>query len=374
VQRELCPCPIHRELLLASSFTKVNLSRTYMHSSLQSLFLMQRGDSAVEMESLVQRSASSTSALTSFSGARSSDGAYGAVIDAHNLHKTYLMGVEGVAAVRGISFSIQPGEFVLLYGTSGGGKTTLLNIIGLIDQPTKGRLRVCGVDVRESTSDSVYARTRLENIGFVFQAFNLVSSLSAVENVELPMALLGKLDAGERRLRAMQLLQSVGMASRASHLPSQMSGGEQQRVTIARAIANNPKLLILDEPTGDLDTQNTEIVLRLLLDLNVSSGITVLMVSHDVALRGIADRVLHLRDGKLTKEEVVRLDAKQEFRRRIAATEHEPGSLFGALPGVAGLQEGEVCVVKKSALEYKVLEHHNMMWSAMQQGGKAAAH
>jgi putative ABC transport system ATP-binding protein len=323
------------------------------------------------MESLVQRSASSfssssSSAPTSFSGSRSSDGTYGAVIDAHNLHKTYLMGVEGVAAVRGISFSIQPGEFVLLYGTSGGGKTTLLNIIGLIDQPTKGRLRVCGVDVRESTSDAVYARTRLENIGFVFQAFNLVSSLSAVENVELPMALLGKLDAAERRLRAMQLLQSVGMASRASHLPSQMSGGEQQRVTIARAIANNPKLLILDEPTGDLDTQNTEIVLRLLLDLNVSSGITVLMVSHDVALRSIADRVLHLRDGKLTKEEVVCSDTKQEFRRRIAATEHDPGSLFGALPGVAGLQEGEVCVVKKSALEYKVLEHHSLMWSATQ--------
>jgi putative ABC transport system ATP-binding protein len=107
------------------------------------------------------------------------------------------MGVEGVAAIRGISFSIQPGEFVLMYGTSGGGKTTLLNIIGLIDQPTKGRLRVCGVDVRESTSDAFYARTRLENVGFVFQAFNLVSSLSAVENVELLMALLGKLDTAD---------------------------------------------------------------------------------------------------------------------------------------------------------------------------------
>jgi putative ABC transport system ATP-binding protein len=246
----------------------------------------------------------------------------------------------------------------------------MLNIIGLIDQPTKGRLRVCGVDVKEGTSDSLLARTRLENIGFVFQAFNLISSLTAAENVELPMALLGKLDAAERKSRALQLLHSVGMASRADHLPSQLSGGEQQRVTIARAIANQPKLLILDEPTGDLDTQNTEIVLRLLMDLNVSSGITVLMVSHDVALRSMADRVLHLRDGKLTKEEVVSIDFKQDFRRRVAETAQKPGSLFGALPGVEGLQQGEVCVVKKNALDYKVLEHHNRMWMATQQEAK----
>jgi len=147
---------------------------------------------------------------------------YGAVIEAHNLHKTYLMGVEGVAAIRGVSFSVQPGEFVMLYGTSGGGKTTMLNIIGLIDQPTKGRLRVCGVDVREGTGDRLLARTRLENIGFVFQAFNLISSLTAVENVELPMALLGRLDAEQRRSRAMQLLHSVGMGERAHHVPSQV--------------------------------------------------------------------------------------------------------------------------------------------------------
>ena len=154
------------------------------------------------------------------------------VID--NLHKTYLLGIEGVAALRGVSLRIKRGEFVMLYGTSGGGKSTLLNIIGTIDLPTKGAVTVCGTRVTDSTPDTELAALRLNRLGFVFQTFNLISGMTALENVEMPLTLHGALSAAERRERCTSILRSVGMGDRMHHVPSQLSGGEQQRVTIAR--------------------------------------------------------------------------------------------------------------------------------------------
>ena len=166
-------------------------------------------------------------------------------------------------------YPILRGEFVVLRGPSGGGKTTLLNIIGCLDEPSSGSLRLFGTDITRCAKDSFLASLRLAKIGFVFQTFNLLATMSAFENVELPMTLLGKLGATERRARATALLMQVGLGDRMHHLPSELSGGEQQRVTIARALANEPEILLLDEPTGDLDSKNTIAIMDLLLDINV---------------------------------------------------------------------------------------------------------
>jgi len=212
--------------------------------------------------------------------------------------------LEGVPALRGVSLAVKRGEFVCVFGTSGGGKTSLLNIMGTIDKPTKGDLKLVHTRITSRTPDKVLADIRLNNLGFVFQTFNLLSSLTALENVEMPMILSGKLSTTERRQRAKALLDKVGMSPRLDHLPSQLSGGEQQRVTIARALANNPDILLLDEPTGDLDSVNTAIVMKLLTDLN-KEGITLVMVTHDVGLKFFADRIIWMRDGKIQKIEAV---------------------------------------------------------------------
>eukprot|EP01120_Amphizonella_sp_Union-15-10_P015857 TRINITY_DN822_c0_g1_i1.p1 TRINITY_DN822_c0_g1~~TRINITY_DN822_c0_g1_i1.p1 ORF type:complete len:363 (-),score=52.76 TRINITY_DN822_c0_g1_i1:104-1192(-) len=227
------------------------------------------------------------------------------LIDIENVHKTYLLGLEGVPALRGVSMSIKKGEFVVIFGTSGGGKTTLLNIIGTIDKPTKGKMKLSGIEITSKTSDAVFSHLRLRKIGFVFQTFNLLSSLTAIENVEMPMILAGDLGPKERRSRAEALLNKVGMGLRLDHLPSQLSGGEQQRVTIARAISNSPELLLLDEPTGDLDSMNTCIAIKLLTDLNRDHGITLVMVTHDVGLKNFADRVIWMSDGKILRVETI---------------------------------------------------------------------
>ena len=171
-------------------------------------------------------------------------------------------------ALRGVNLTVHDGEFISILGTSGGGKTTLLNIIGTIDKPSKGDVYICGLRIKFSTKDTLLASIRLNKLGFVFQTFNLIGSLTALENVELPMQLQGKLSREEIRQRARYLLKSVGLETRMDHFPNMLSGGEQQRVTIARSIANKPKILLLDEPTGDLDTRSTDIVMKILIDLN----------------------------------------------------------------------------------------------------------
>lgn len=225
------------------------------------------------------------------------------LIVAENIHKTYLLGVEGVPALRGVSLRIKRGEFIVILGKSGGGKTSLLNILGTIDKPTKGELKICGTKITPSTTDESFASLRLNRIGFVFQTFNLVSTMTALENVCLPMTLKGTMSRAAIVARARELLGRVGMGRRTEHLPSQLSGGEQQRVTIARSVANSPAVLLLDEPTGDLDTKNTHIVLKLLMDLNRKEKITCIMVTHDTGLKAYAHRVIHMLDGKIHRIE-----------------------------------------------------------------------
>jgi putative ABC transport system ATP-binding protein len=224
------------------------------------------------------------------------------------------LGVEGVPALRGVSLTIKRGEFVVIFGLSGGGKTTLLNIIGTIDKPTKGELYLSGHRIDSTTTDDTLSFLRLQKLGFVFQTFNLLSSLTALENVEMPMILAGEKNVRERRKRAKDLLSRVGMGPRLNHIPAQLSGGEQQRVTIARAIANHPEILLLDEPTGDLDSINTCIVLQQLLKLNTEENITLVMVTHDVGLKNFANRVIWMRDGKI--QNVEKISEKRRLQRR----------------------------------------------------------
>jgi len=197
---------------------------------------------------------------------------------------------------------IKRGEFIMLRGPSGGGKTTLLNLLGTIDKPTNGEVVLFGTKVDNNSKDSFLANLRLAKIGFVFQTFNLLATMSAYENVELPMTILGKLNKNERKQKTKELLTMVGLQDRLGHLPSELSGGEQQRVTIARSLANDPELLLLDEPTGDLDTKNTVEIMDLLMKINNEKKATCIMVTHNPDVECYADRILYLSDGKFEKQ------------------------------------------------------------------------
>lgn len=210
-------------------------------------------------------------------------------------------------------YPVHRGEFVMIRGPSGGGKTTLLNLIGTIDRPSAGTIELFGSVVDSTSTDAYLSTLRLRKIGFVFQTFNLLATLSAFENVELPMVLLGKLSRRQCRDRALKLLEMVGLQDRVAHLPSELSGGEQQRVTIARALANEPELLLLDEPTGDLDTRNTVEIMDLILNINQHQGTTCIMVTHNPDVECYADRVLYVADGTFQRQAINAQQVRLEY-------------------------------------------------------------
>jgi putative ABC transport system ATP-binding protein len=219
-----------------------------------------------------------------------------------NVHKSYLMGKEAVPALRGVSMTVQRGKMVCMMGPSGSGKTTLLNIIGGLDEPGRGHVSIGDSEV-VSMSEEALAKLRLERIGFVFQTFNLLNNFTAQENVESPMVLLGRLNRRQRRERATELLDAVGLSDRTEHFPSELSGGQQQRVAVARALANDPDIIIGDEMTGDLDSETGFEIMALVRELNLREGKTVIYVTHDPRMAEFADYTIHLLDGVIVESE-----------------------------------------------------------------------
>jgi putative ABC transport system ATP-binding protein len=218
------------------------------------------------------------------------------IVDARGLVREYRMGEEIVHALRGVSLAVEEREYVAIVGPSGCGKSTLLNLLGVIDRPTAGELSIAGERV-DRLNDARATEFRLRRIGFVFQRFYLMQALTARENVELPLAEAG-MAGTERRDRALELLDYVGLRKRERHRPSQLSGGEQQRVAIARALANRPALLLADEPTGELDARTGAEMIALFGRLN-ADGTTIVVVTHDEDLAHAAKRVVHMRDGEI---------------------------------------------------------------------------
>ncbi len=225
------------------------------------------------------------------------------VVAIRNLSKIYAQGEIQVTALNDVSLDIEMGEFLTLMGPSGSGKSTLLHIIAGIDRPTSGRCLVQNLDVT-GLNESELADWRNQNVGFVFQTFNLIPVLTAFENVELPL-LLTQLDRSERRRRVQTALDIVGLADRMHHLPKQLSGGQEQRVAIARALVTDPRLVVADEPTGNLDSHSAQEVLMVLQQLSREAGKTVIMVTHDPKAAAYGSRSIHLEKGELLKDEAV---------------------------------------------------------------------
>ena len=225
------------------------------------------------------------------------------VVEAIDVKKTYMLGKVPVEALRGVNLKVEEGDFVAILGPSGSGKSTMLNLIGALDKPTSGTLLIDGVDIGQ-LNDNQLAELRLK-IGFVFQFFNLIPRLTAKDNVELSMS-IANMSKSERKNRAVELLETVGLKDRVNHKPAELSGGQQQRVAIARALANNPKFLLLDEPTGNVDSKTANEVLSLIRKLNVEDKVSIIMVTHDQHLAREATRTVQMFDGEITSEVVNR--------------------------------------------------------------------
>jgi putative ABC transport system ATP-binding protein len=246
-----------------------------------------------------------------------------AMIQLENIHKTYVMGDVQVHALRGASLTIREGEFVAIMGASGSGKSTTMNIIGCLDRPTKGSYILDGQDVSEMSKDD-RADIRSHKIGFVFQGFNLLARTSALENVELPMLYAG-VPTVNRHRRAMEALAAVGLAGREQNHPNQLSGGQQQRVAVARALVNDPALILADEPTGNLDSRTSVEVMEIFQNLNRERGITLVLVTHEHDIAQYAQRVVVFKDGKIKKDYRVedQRNAAEELRNLPAIEEDE---------------------------------------------------
>jgi len=222
------------------------------------------------------------------------------VIEAHDLKKTYKMGEFDVEALRGVSFKIKRGEVISIMGPSGSGKSTLMNTLGCLDRPSAGEYVLDGESVAQMTDDQL-AGVRNRKVGFVFQSFNLLARLTAIGNVELPLRYAGLVEG--RRERAMAALEAVGLGDRMKHRPAELSGGQQQRVAVARALVNDPAIVMADEPTGNLDSKVGKEIINLLLSLNRERGTTLIIITHDPLIAEQTQRVINLTDGLLDSAE-----------------------------------------------------------------------
>jgi len=224
-----------------------------------------------------------------------------AIIKLEDVWKIYHMGEVEVPALRGLNLEIYPGEFVAIMGPSGSGKSTAMNMIGCLDVPTRGHIFLEGRDISR-LHESDLAQIRGKTIGFIFQTFNLMPGLTALENVMLPMTFQG-IPRHEREMRAEKLLNLVGLSDRINHKPTELSGGQQQRVAIARSLANDPEVILADEPTGNLDTKTGREVMEMLSNLHREEKKVIIMVTHDQDISQYAERILHLRDGRIVSDE-----------------------------------------------------------------------